>query len=85
MLSIYDHIVIVFYFVFMVAIGFVFRHFSKNDSDYFRGGASMLWWMVGATAFMTQFSAWTFTGAASKAYADGTLVAGSGRRLHQTE
>jgi Na+/proline symporter len=75
MLSIFDYAVIVFYFVFMVAIGFVFRHFSKNDSDYFRGGASMLWWMVGATAFMTQFSAWTFTGAASKAYADGTLVA----------
>lgn len=75
MLSIYDHIVIVFYFIFMLAIGFVFRHFSKDDSDYFRGGARMLWWMVGATAFMTQFSAWTFTGAASKAYQDGTLVA----------
>ena len=75
MLSGYDHLVIVFYFVFMLAIGYAFRHFSKNDSDYFRGGASMLWWMVGATAFMTQFSAWTFTGAASKAYQDGTLVA----------
>jgi Na+/proline symporter len=75
MLTIFDHGVIVFYFIFMIGIGFVFRHFSKNDSDYFRGGASMLWWMVGATAFMTQFSAWTFTGAASKAYQDGTLVA----------
>lgn len=35
----------------------------------------MLWWMVGATAFMTQFSAWTFTGAAGKAYNDGFAVA----------
>ncbi|OAT24871.1 putative sodium-solute symporter [Buttiauxella ferragutiae ATCC 51602] len=35
----------------------------------------MLWWMVGATAFMTQFSAWTFTGAAGKAYTDGFAVA----------
>ncbi len=34
----------------------------------------MLWWMVGASAFMTQFSAWTFTGAAGKAYTDGALV-----------
>lgn len=34
----------------------------------------MLWWLVGATAFMTQFSAWTFTGAGSKAYHDGTLI-----------
>ena len=35
----------------------------------------MLWWLVGASAFMTQFSAWTFTGAAGKAYIDGMLVA----------
>ncbi|MFS1429794.1 sodium:solute symporter family transporter, partial [Vibrio splendidus] len=33
------------------------------------------WWMVGATAFMTQFSAWTFTGAAGKAFTDGFAVA----------
>lgn len=31
----------------------------------------MLWWMVGATAFMTQFSAWTFTGAAGQAFRNG--------------
>jgi SSS family transporter len=31
--------------------------------------------MVGSTAFMTQFSAWTFTGAAGKAYNDGFTVA----------
>lgn len=34
----------------------------------------MMWWMAGATAFMTQFSAWTFTGAAAKAYQDGISV-----------
>ena len=55
--------------------GPIFKRFSKDDSDFFRGGAQMLWWMVGGSAFMTQFSAWTFTGAASKAYQDGTLVA----------
>ncbi|SBT15122.1 Sodium/glucose cotransporter [Vibrio celticus] len=33
-----------------------------------------MWWMAGATAFMTQFSAWTFTGAAAKAYEDGLTV-----------
>lgn len=31
----------------------------------------MLWWMVGATAFMTQFSAWTFTGAAGQVFRNG--------------
>lgn len=75
MLTIYDYIVIVFFFLFMLSLGPIFKHFSKNDSDFFRGGAQMLWWMVGGSAFMTQFSAWTFTGAASKAYQDGTLVA----------
>lgn len=75
MLTIYDYVVIAFFFVFMLSLGPIFKRYSKDDSDFFRGGGQMLWWMVGASAFMTQFSAWTFTGAASKAYQDGTLVA----------
>ncbi|MFV8412059.1 sodium:solute symporter family transporter [Vibrio owensii] len=63
------------YFLFLIAIGWMFRAFTSTTSDYFRGGGNMLWWMVGATAFMTQFSAWTFTGAAGKAYTDGFAVA----------
>ncbi|MDN3717282.1 sodium:solute symporter family transporter [Vibrio breoganii] len=63
------------YFLFLIAIGWMFRSFTSTTSDYFRGGGNMLWWMVGATAFMTQFSAWTFTGAAGKAYSDGFAVA----------
>ncbi|GLS91557.1 transporter [Psychromonas marina] len=63
------------YFLFLIAIGWMFRTFTSNTSDYFRGGGNMLWWMVGSTAFMTQFSAWTFTGAAGKAYNDGFTVA----------
>ncbi|MFV8432471.1 sodium:solute symporter family transporter [Vibrio owensii] len=63
------------YFLFLIAIGWMFRTFTSTTSDYFRGGGNMLWWMVGATAFMTQFSAWTFTGAAGKAYTDGFAVA----------
>ncbi|KHT64379.1 transporter [Photobacterium gaetbulicola] len=68
-------LIIGFYFLFLIAIGWMFRKFTKSTSDYFRGGGNMLWWMVGATAFMTQFSAWTFTGAAGKAYQDGFVVA----------
>ena len=67
----YDHAVIAFYFLFMLLMGWVAARVVKNSSDYFRGGGQMLWWLVGASAFMTQFSAWTFTGAASKAYAEG--------------
>jgi len=71
----WDLLVILFYFCFQLSLGLIFRAFSKDASDYFRGGGSMLWWLVGASAFMTQFSAWTFTGAAGKAYVDGILVA----------
>ncbi|MEZ8548542.1 transporter [Vibrio cyclitrophicus] len=63
------------YFLFLIAIGWMFRTFTSTTSDYFRGGGNMLWWMVGATAFMTQFSAWTFTGAAGKTFTDGFSVA----------
>jgi SSS family transporter len=53
----------------------VFRRFVTNVSDYFRGGGKAVWWMVGGSAFMVAFSAWTFTGAAGKAYTDGWPVA----------
>ena len=35
------------YFVFLIVIGWIFRTFSSNTSDYFKGGGKMLWWMVG--------------------------------------
>ena len=73
-MSSYDYAVVAIFFCFIASLGLVFRKFSIDSSDFFRGGGNVLWWMVGATAFMSQFSAWTFTGAASKAYTDGTLV-----------
>jgi SSS family solute:Na+ symporter len=74
MLSRYDYLVIGFYFVFMAMIGWVCRRFIGSTSDYFRGGGKMLWWMTGCSAFVAQFSAWTFTGAAGKAYQDGPVI-----------
>ncbi|WP_217543039.1 sodium:solute symporter family protein [Vibrio metschnikovii] len=71
----YNYLVIAGYFALMIAISLIFKKMASNStSDYFRGGGKMLWWMVGATAFMTQFSAWTFTGAAGKAFTDGFAV-----------
>lgn len=67
----YDHAVLAFYFGFMLVISWVFRRFITNVSDYFRSGGQVLWWMAGGSAFMVSFSAWTFTGAASRAYGDG--------------
>jgi len=74
MLSFYDHAVIVTYFILMMVIGFVFKKFNKSTSDYFRSGGSMLWWLVGATTFMSFISAVTYTGAAGKAYETGTFI-----------
>ncbi len=72
---IYEYIVIAGYFALIIGIGLVFKKMARNStSDYFRGGGKMLWWMVGSAAFMAQFSAWTFTGAAGKAFNDGFAV-----------
>lgn len=71
----YEYLVIGGYFLLVIGIGFVFKKLARNStSDYFRGGGKMLWWMVGSAAFMAQFSAWTFTGAAGKAFSDGFAV-----------
>lgn len=67
----YDYIVIAAYFGLLLSVGYFTSKFVATTSDYFRGGGSMMWWLVGASAFMVQFSAWTFTGAASSAYSNG--------------
>ena len=72
-MSIYDYIVIGVYLVFMLSLGPIYKSFSKTASDFFRGGGGMLWWVVGSSAFMTTFSAWSFTGGAAKAYETGTF------------
>ncbi len=72
-MSVFDYIVIGVYLVFMLSLGPIYKSFSKTASDFFRGGGGMLWWVVGSSAFMTQFSAWSFTGGAAKAYETGTF------------
>ncbi|MFA7342990.1 MAG: hypothetical protein WC003_01680 [Terrimicrobiaceae bacterium] len=74
MLNGFDYAVIGLYFVFLLAVGTLFRKSGKDSSDYFRGGGSMAWWLVGSSAFMASFSAWTFTGAAGLAYECGLVV-----------
>lgn len=71
MISRYDYISIVFYFVFVTTVGIVYWRRNRNTSDYFRGGGIMPWWMAGVSAWMASFSAWTFTGAAGEMYHNG--------------
>lgn len=72
-MTIFDYIVIAVYLAFMFSLGPIYKSFSKTASDFFRGGGGMLWWVVGCSAFMTTFSAWSFTGGAAKAYETGTF------------
>lgn len=74
MLKIYDFIVIGGYFVLLLSMGWIYRRFAHDSSEYFRGSGQMAWWLVGASAFMATFSAWTFTGAAGLAYQYGIIV-----------
>lgn len=69
-----DLAIVLAYFAFVIFAAMIFKRFAKTSSGFIRGGGAMMWWMAGATAFMTQFSAWTFTGAAAKAYEDGLTV-----------
>ncbi|MDP4644861.1 MAG: hypothetical protein NWS71_10530, partial [Opitutales bacterium] len=72
-MTLFDYIVIGVYLAFMFSLGPIYKSFSKTASDFFRGGGGMLWWVVGCSAFMTTFSAWSFTGGAAKAYETGTF------------
>jgi SSS family solute:Na+ symporter len=70
----YDYLNIAFYFAFVAGVGIYFSRRSKDTSDYFRGGGLLPWWVTGAGAWMSAFSAWTFTGAAGKIYQTGPYV-----------
>jgi SSS family solute:Na+ symporter len=60
--------VIAGYLALLIVVGIVFRHFSRDTSDYFRAGGKATWWLIGGSVFMQAFSAWIFTGAAGAAF-----------------
>lgn len=66
--NIYDFLVVGAYFIFMLGIGFWFMRVSKGGKDYFAGGNMLPWWVAGMSLYMTNFSAWIFTGGAGFAY-----------------
>ncbi len=73
-MELFDIAVVAVYFLFLIVVTIIFKRFTKGASDFIHGGGAMMWWMAGATAFMTQFSTWTFTGAAAKAFEDGFVI-----------
>lgn len=63
-----DLVVIGVYLFLMIVVGIVMSFFNKSDSDFFKSGNKMPWWLAGISFFMTSFSVYTFTGAAGLAY-----------------
>ena len=69
-----EYVVIGGYLVMLLGVGFALRKLSTDVSDYFRSGCKGTWYLVGSSAFMASFSAWTFTGAAGVAFESGWSV-----------
>ena len=69
-----EYVVIGAYLLLTIVVGLVFKRFSSNTDDYFKGGSKGTWWLVGTSAFMGSFTAWTFTGASGMAYESGYSV-----------
>ncbi len=57
-----------------LGVGFYFMKFNKGASDFFKGGNKIPWLVSGLSAFMTGFSAWTFTAASGIAYDHGIII-----------
>ncbi len=74
MLGFWDYFIMIFYFVFICSIGLVFKRLNKNISDYFRGSGKMLWWIAGISAYVSVFTAWSFTAGAARCYQTGILL-----------
>jgi solute:Na+ symporter, SSS family len=71
-----DYAVIICYILLMIGVGFYVLRFNSTASEYFRGGSRIPWLVAGLSAFMSGFSAWTFTGGAGVAYSSGIAVIG---------
>ncbi len=69
-----DYFVIIIYMVITLGVGFYFMKFNKGASDFFKGGNQIPWLVSGLSAFMTGFSAWTFTAASGIAYDHGLII-----------
>jgi len=66
-----DYVVMGCHLLLMVGVGFFFYRYVKNANDFFKSSNRLPWWVAGLSAFMSGFSAWTFTGGAGKIYESG--------------
>jgi solute:Na+ symporter, SSS family len=64
-----NSLVLVFYFVLLIILGFYFSSKQKDSDDYFKGGKRIPWWAAGLSLYGTGLSAITFMAVPAKTYA----------------
>lgn len=69
-----DYIILVGFFLVMLAIGITYARRMKNLSDFFSGGGQVPWWLSGISLYMTTFSAFTFVSYSALAYKFGFVA-----------
>ncbi|MFN8353273.1 MAG: sodium/solute symporter [Spirosomataceae bacterium] len=64
-----DYVVLVLYFLLMIAIGWWSSRHQNSTDDYFKGGEKIPGWATGLSIFGAKLSAITFIGIPAKTYA----------------
>lgn len=69
-----DYIIIVIYFIGLLAVSFIVGRRIKSSEDMFIAGRNSSWWLSGISSYMTIFSAGTFVIWAGVAYKSGLVA-----------
>lgn len=69
-----DYIIILFYFLGLVAVSVLMSRRIKNSEDMFIAGRNSSWWLSGISSYMTIFSASTFVVWGGVAYKSGLVA-----------
>jgi len=69
-----DHVLVVGFFVVMLAIGFYFAGRMRDMKDYFAGGKQVPWWLSSVSYWMSSFSAFAFVALSAMAYKHGFVA-----------
>ena len=69
-----DYIVILFYFIGLIAVSMIVSRKIKSSEDMFIAGRNSSWWLSGISSYMTIFSASTFVVWGGVAYKSGIVA-----------
>ena len=69
-----DYIVILFYFLGLIAVSIIMSRKIKSSEDMFIAGRNSSWWLSGISSYMTIFSASTFVVWGGVAYKSGLVA-----------